>query len=131
MPHNLKTLGDESIVVIEILHPFAPNDELPVIHNQLNELAKQLPIPIYRIIDLTDSKLDFGTAIEAMGQDISNDAGSASDSRFRLLFVGTGDIPEMVIEGLSQEQYGGLEPRLFPSRKAAITHARQQLRELD
>lgn len=130
MPHKINRVGDESIVVVEILHPFVPNEELPVIHEKLNELAGQLTLPIYRIIDLTDSKLDFSTAIEAMGQDISNDAGSASDRRFKLIFVGSGDIPEIIIEGLSQKQYGGLESLLFSSRKAAITHARQQLRDI-
>ena len=129
MPHTIQQVGDEAIIVIEILYPFEPNEELPRIHQKLNEMAKSLPHPIYRIIDLNDSKLDFPTAVAAMAQDISKDAGSASDTRFKLIFVGSGDIPELVIEGLSQEQYGGLQPRLFAARKTAITHAREQLRQ--
>lgn len=130
MPHKIQEIGDESIIYIELISPFQPSDEFPKIHQQLNKIADKIEPPIFRIIDMTESKIDFATVVESLQQDTSNSLGAATDWRFKPLFVGNDTIAKIAANSLSQQQYGGIESRLFTSRDDAIAHSRRELRAI-
>jgi hypothetical protein len=49
------------------------------------------------------------------------------DANLRVLVVGWGDLPEMIVSALAKDAYGGFDARLFATREEALTYAGELL----
>lgn len=130
MPTDIQRIDDDAIIYITIQSPFKPSEEIPTMHKRIDDLARNMGRPIFRIIDLTRSEIDFSALVEALQEDTNNAAGSATDWRFQPLFVGTDNIAKLAADSLQQQQYGGIKTRLFSTREGAIAHAQQELQRI-
>lgn len=83
------------------------------------------------ILDLTAADFSFNDMVALLAH-IRREVAALGgkdyfDANLRVLVVGWGDLPEMIVGALAKEQYGGFDARLFATRDAALTYAGELL----
>lgn len=127
MAVTVEKLSGEPIIITTYTDPFDAAVDLPASFAQVAELSKDLPAPVYSVNHIQLSETGFSDITLAMQQAISNMPGSAVDPRIRTLLVGASDLLRLAAESGSQEQYGGVDIRWFPTLDEALAVARAEL----
>ncbi|MFN8528952.1 MAG: hypothetical protein U0670_10100 [Anaerolineae bacterium] len=122
MPFEVVQLGDEPIIIATIIPPVAVETEPKQTLEAVNAIARHLPGQVYRITDVSRLEITFEMVVGAMAADIRHSA-----SNIHHIFVGKGDMVEMVTEAIKQPHYGAQQAHMVGSIDEAIAFARKQL----
>ena len=94
-------------------------------------IVKETPGKDYLILDVRDARLSFSSLVMLLADarsEIKEMGGKAFiDENMEYLFVGDGDLTELAVKALEQEQYGSIEARLFATIKEALAYARAEI----
>jgi hypothetical protein len=124
MPVSIHRIEYEPIIVFTYTDPFDSKD----VENGNQETARliaEIKGPVYRIENINALSLDFSAVVEGIGSaTIPQMAGTVRDANARFIFVGHGPLFDMVVNSLSQEQYGGIKCPAFATVDEAIAYVR-------
>ncbi len=134
MPVQIKKLPDEPITLITVTESIDQGIMLPgpeETDRQIMEIVAETPGIDYLIVDISSVELSFSELVAVLGdarQEIKALGGRAFvEANMRYLFVGSGELAELAVKALRQEQYGSIDTMLFRSVQEALTYARAEI----
>ncbi|MFN8528953.1 MAG: hypothetical protein U0670_10105 [Anaerolineae bacterium] len=122
MPFEVKQLGNEPIIIVTIIPPVNMQLEPTQRREAANAIARDIDGPVYRITDVTRFEPTFDMIVGGMALDIRH-----SERNIRHIFVGKGEMVELVANAIKQPQYGAQEGSMVGSMDEALALARKQL----
>lgn len=122
MPFEVKQIGDEPIIIVTIIPPVNMEVEPTQRREAANVIARRLDGPVYRITDVSRFEPTFDMIVGGMALDIR-----LSERNIRHIFVGKGEMVELVAAAIKQPQYGAQEGHMVGSMEEALALARKQL----
>lgn len=123
MPFEVTQLGDEPIIIATIIPPVELDTEPKQTLEAANAIARRIGGIVYRITDISRFEPTFEMVVGAMAADIR-----LSERNVRHIFVGKGEMVELVATAIKQPQYGAQEGHMVGSMEEALALARQQLK---
>lgn len=134
MPVKYEKLPDEPITIITVTGKVDEGMLLPGpddMDHEILEIVEETPGKDYLIIDISAVKMAFSELIMVLADarsEVKEMGGKAFiDENMMYLFVGSGDMADLAVEALKQDQYGNIEALLFPTVDEALAYARQQI----
>lgn len=135
MAVTYKKLPDEPITIITVtglqrdgmLMP-GPDD----MDQEIVDIVEETPGKDYLIVDITNEEMNFSTLVMELSQardEIRQLGKQYIDENICYVFVGSGNLADLAVKALKQEQYGGLETHLYPTLDTALDFAREQIRK--
>lgn len=122
MPFEVKQLGDEPIIIATIIPPVEVETEPKQTLEAANAIARRIPGSVYRITDISRLEITFEMIVGAMAADIRH-----SEPNIHHVFVGKGEMVEIITEAIKQPHYGAQQGHMVGSMEEAIAFARKQL----
>ena len=124
MPVSIRRVGNEPIIIAKFTDPFDYTD-VEKANDTTAKLITELNRVVYRIEDISALSLDFSTVVAGIGSAAEpHVAGTVRDTNARFIYVGQGAYVDMVVNSLSQEQYGGIKCPVFATVDEAIAYTR-------
>ncbi len=122
MTVEISQLPNEPIVVATIYEPIDMSVDPQTNRDRCNTIAQQTDGPLYRITDFSNFSLTFSQLVVGLVEDIK-----FSEANIVHLIVGSGEMMQMQLDAIRQEQYGAHDVQLFASVDDAIAYARDQI----
>ena len=130
MPYTIEHIEGEPIISIDVVAPFNPEAEIPIIHERTAELAGNIEGQAYRLVDFTQSGFNFGQVVMGLKAGTMQRDGGVRDQRLRSYFVVSDDMSKLVATAMSQEQYGAIPVEIFESKADALAAIRAEIKAL-
>ena len=131
MPHTIRRLPRESIIVVTYEEPFDYTmANFETIFREVGKLAEGIEGPIFAINDANGLKLNFSTLVTALTNALFNPISKypGSDRTIGLL-VGKGMLFDILQKAVGRKQHGELKMAVFETLEEAIEYARTELRQ--
>lgn len=125
MPVAVEQIPNQPIIVVTVTEPFDPFKEMPVSTRQFQELTASIQGTIYRIVNVTRLKMLFNDLVNVLAADTRGGAGA--DPRVRTVIVGSGEMVELGVKAMKQQQYGAKETPMFASMDEALAYVNAEL----
>ena len=126
MAYTVKNYSPEAIIVVTIVPPQDPANDIGGAGREIQQFASTIEGPVFAIIDMSAVHSTFSQIVE--GLDVARRSKPEMiDPRIRNMFVGSDDMLKLALKSATQEQYGGPTMPLFSSAEAALAHARSEL----
>jgi hypothetical protein len=121
MPYTLERVAKQPIIIIRIFAPYNPAVEVPIIHHETNELTLDIAGKVHRIVDFTESGLTFQQVVIGLAEASKARKGGLADERFISSYVvGTDELAKLVVDSISQKQYGGHQVKAYGTLDQAL-----------
>lgn len=129
MPYTLERVAKKPIIVIRIFAPYNPVVEVPVIHQETNELSQGIEGKVHRIVDFSESGLTFQQVVLGLAEASKARKGGVADERFISTYVvGDDQQAKFMVESISQQQYGGHNVKAYGSLDQAMRAVEAMIR---
>ena len=128
MSFTAERIEQEPIILIRMIAPLHPVDDLAELYRQTDALAAEIPGKIYRLMDWTQAQLTFDLIQELLDIQRRSAASTAPKSpRVKNHYIVADEMGHLLIESLRQNQYGGLDVTIFSSEDEALQQIRQAI----
>lgn len=121
-------IEQEPIILIRMIAPLNPVDDLAELYRQTDALVADIPGVIYRLMDWTKAQLTFDMIQELLDIQRRSAASTAPrSSRVKNHYIVADEMGHLLIESLRQSQYGGLDVTIFSNEDEALDQIRQAI----
>jgi hypothetical protein len=121
----VKKVSDEVIIVVTAVGPYN-GESLHKMSGQVATLTDSISGRVYRINDLTHSRIGFMELIDALAYDVQGKAGTVSDPRVVNLTVARDPIQQIGIQVVDL-MLGRRRSPIFQSVRDALDYARREI----
>ena len=126
MAQQVEKIPEHSIILFHFSGWIDPVAEIEPLLNAVVEFKHAVNSHVYRVLDFSQAKLDFGEMVQGMGIEINREGGS-NDPAVTTYFVINDDIHKLGVMSIQQQdQYGKAPVQFFMSCDEAIAHAKAQ-----
>jgi len=120
--YNVERVDNEPIIVIRMLAPINPAEDLSNLYQETDALVADIPGTIYRIVDWTQAELTFDLVTELLDIQRKTRAATAPrSSRVKNHYVVNDHWGRFNVESLRQAQYGGIQAPSFDTLDEALS----------
>lgn len=126
MAFTAKRLENEPIIILKITYPIEDAVQETIDSDRaVAELSEDIDGHYYRIADMLGLELAWNDVLSWLAQQRQANPGSINDPRIVNLLVSDTSMTKNSAEFASQEQYGGVNIKVFDTVDEAIEHARK------
>ncbi|MEO0561147.1 MAG: hypothetical protein AAF125_03485 [Chloroflexota bacterium] len=128
MTFVIKQVKDHLIWVATYTEPYNPIVDAQGAEVAMKELTADVDRVFYYIADLSQVVVDFNDIVLGLAEAFKPGSGSFySQPNVRILTVGTQELIQMAAVAAKQDQYGGIDIKVYASPEEAIAHAKAML----
>jgi len=129
MPVKLEQLPNEPIVIQTMSPDYHLIEEFPKDHPKLYALLDGLSEPVFWIVDISKvENIDMQDLLTGTKLVATSDKSLYHHPNMRqALYVSTKDLIKLAATGLSHEQFGKLNVKVFDNLDAALAYARERI----
>lgn len=121
---KVETHPDESVIIVTLKAPVEMPEDALAATDATVKFQKQQKDMICRITDFSHVELSFSDVMEEMSSDRV-----LRDPNIQSILVGNDEMAQLTADSFRQEQYGSVDVKLVPTRKAALKQAQQLLQD--
>ncbi len=127
MPVEITHRSDLPVLIFTVVSHIKPPEDQELILKTVSDFKQKTGGHVYRVIDITGIKLDFGMMVASMGAE-RGQPGGADDPDVTTIFVATDEIAKIGAKSLrEQPQYGQGDVRMASSVEEALDIVRQDV----
>ena len=126
MPHTVRKLPGEPIIVVTYTEPFDYAMGFEDIKNSIGKIANGIEGPVFDIHDVSTLQFTFSKVVTALRNALLN---PTLKGKTTTLGVGAGILFDLATKAASRRQYGMTNILLFPTPEEAISYARERLKQ--
>ena len=127
MPIYVEKLEDEPIIFLTLQAPLRLPEEMRSAIDEIAHMIEQFYGIYYRIVDVSDPDIRFNDIVMAIAESAKGKPGSMTDPRARNVYVGDGEIVDLLAGSPLHKQYNSREAYQFPTMDKALSYVRSAL----
>lgn len=127
MPMVVERLPGEPIIILTLQPPLTLPDELRASIEETAHITEQFYGIYYRIVDVSQPGIQFNDIVMTIAESAKGRAGSITDVRARNVYVGSGEIVDLLAGSPLHKQYNSREAHRFDTMDQALAYVRSAI----